>query len=69
MFKTGEFVVHNNQVGVVAMTGEDLVSRLPGSGLEDHTGVWFGTLEDGAPDVWTIPTEYLAKGPQPVMKH
>jgi hypothetical protein len=37
--------------------------------MEDHTGVWFGTFEKGVPEVWTIPTEYLVVGPEPVMKH
>lgn len=64
MFKKGDFVTINNRVGVVVMTGEDL----PGD-MGDHTGVWFGTYEEGIAEVWTIPTEYLSPGPEPVMKH
>ena len=64
MFKKGDFVKINEQVGVVVMTGEEL----PGDS-EDHAGVWFGTYEEGIPEVWTIPTEYLETGPEPVLKH
>ena len=64
MLKKGDFVEINKDIGVVVMTGEDL-----GDDLEDHTGVWFGTYQEGVPEIWTIPTEYLAKGPEPVMKH
>jgi hypothetical protein len=64
MFTKGEFVTINNQTGVVVLTGPEL-----GSDLEDHTGVWFGIFEHGRPEIWTIPTEYLAEGPEPVMKH
>lgn len=64
MFSKGEFVTINNQTGFVVLTGQEL-----GSDLEDHTGVWFGTYENGHPEIWTIPTEYLGKGAEPVMKH
>ena len=64
MFKKGEFVTINKEIGVVVKTGEEL----PGDS-EDHTGVWFGTYEYGVPEVCTIPTEYLEKGPEPVLKH
>ena len=64
MFKNGDFVTINTQIGVIVMIGEGL----PGD-LEDHTGIWFGTYENGVPEVWTIPTENLAKGPDPVLKH
>ena len=64
MFKNGDFVTINNQIGVVVMTGEEL----PGD-LEDHTEVWFGSYENDVPEVWTIPTEYLEKGPEPLLKH
>jgi hypothetical protein len=64
MLKKGDFVIINKDIGVVVVTGEEL-----GGDLEDHTGVWFGTYEKGVPEVWTIPTEYLATGPEPVMKH
>jgi hypothetical protein len=64
MFRIGDFVQINKQVGVVVRTGEEL----PGDS-EDHTGIWFGTYEKGVPEVWTIPTEYLIKGPEPVLKH
>ncbi len=64
MFKQGDFVKLNKQVGVVVRTGEQLAGD-----LEDHTGVWFGKYEKGVPEVWTIPTDYLEKGPEPALKH
>jgi hypothetical protein len=64
MFQKGDFVKINNQVGVVVRTANEL----PGDS-EDHTGVWFGTLEKGVPEIWTIPTEYLAGGPEQILKH
>jgi hypothetical protein len=64
MFQKGEIVTLNHQVGVVVLTGEELEGD-----LDDHTGVWFGTLEDSKPEVITIPTEYLAPGPRPILKH
>ena len=64
MFRKGDFVTINKDVGVVVLTGEEM-----GGSLEDHTGVWFGTDEKGVPEVWTVPTEYLTKGPEPVLKH
>ena len=57
-------VIINKQIGVVVLTGEEL-----GEDLDDHAGVWFGTNEDGIPEVWTIPTESLSRGPHPVLKH
>lgn len=64
MFNRGDFVKLDNRVGVVVITGEEL----PGD-LDDHTGVWFGTCEHGVPEVWTIPSEYLKEGSEPVLKH
>jgi hypothetical protein len=64
MVKKGDFVQINKQVGVVVMIGQEM-----GGDLENHTGIWFGTYENGAPEVWTIPTEYLAEGPAPVLQH
>lgn len=64
MFKKGDFVRINKQVGIVVMTGKEL----PGDS-DDHTGVRFGTYENGVPEVWTVPTEYLEKGPELVLKH
>ncbi len=64
MFKKGDFVTINKQVGVVIFCEGEL-----GEYLQDHTAVWFGTLEKGAPEVWTIPTEYLENGPNYVLKH
>jgi hypothetical protein len=64
MFKKGDFVNINKQVAVIVMTGAELRGD-----LEDHTGVWFGTYAQGVPEVYTIPTEYLAKGPEPVLRH
>jgi hypothetical protein len=64
MFKIGDFVKVNTQVGVVVRSGQEL----PGDS-EDHTGVWFGTFENGLPEIWTIPTEYLGSGPNQVLKH
>jgi hypothetical protein len=64
MFGKSEFVTINNQTGVVVRAGQELAGA-----LKDHTGVWFGTYENGRPEVWTIPTEYLSSGPQSVWKH
>ena len=64
MFQKGDFVTINQEVGIVAMTGEEL----PGD-MEDHTGVWFGTFVQGVPEVRTIPTEYLEAGPRAVLRH
>jgi hypothetical protein len=64
MFKKGDFVTINNEIGVVIFTGDEL----PGD-MDDHTGVWFGPDERGVSDVYTIPTEYLKEGPEPVLKH
>ena len=64
MLKKGDFVSINNEIGVVVLTGDDLPTE-----MGDHTGVWFGTFENGVPEVWTIPTECLATGPSPAMKH
>ena len=64
MFKKGDFVTINNKIGIVVMTGE----QLPGE-MKDHTAVWFGAFEKEVPEVLTIPTDYLATGPEPMMKH
>lgn len=64
MLKKGDFVTIDKNIGVVVLTGKEL-----GGDLEDHTGVWFGTYEKSIPEVWTIPTEYLMKGPEPLLKH
>jgi hypothetical protein len=64
MYDKGDFVKINKQVGVVVFTGKEMSED-----LQDHTGVWFGTHENGAPEIWTIPTEYLKRGPEPVLKH
>ncbi|MBM4068917.1 MAG: hypothetical protein FJ271_08225 [Planctomycetes bacterium] len=64
MFKKGDFVTINKEIGVVVMTGEEI----PGDSC-DHTGVWFGTYDKGFPEVWIIPSEYLKHGPESVLKH
>lgn len=64
MFKKGDFVAINNRVGVVVLTGDEL----PGDSA-DHTGVWFGSDENAVPEIWTIPTEYLQRGPEAMLKH
>ncbi len=64
MIAKGNFVEFNKQTGVVVFIG----AELPGDS-EDHTGVWFGDSKEGVPEVWTIPTEYLTKGPTPILKH
>ena len=64
MLEKGSLVEINNQVDVVVMLGDEL----PGD-CHDHAGVWFGDLENGAPEVWTVPLDYLKKGPTPVLKH
>ena len=64
MLVKGDIVTINDRVGVIVLSGEDL-----GVEFEDHSGVWFGDAENGIPEVWTIPTEYLSKCPQPNLKH
>jgi hypothetical protein len=44
MFKKGDFVSINGQVGVVVLTGREL----PGD-LDDHTGVWFAGVPLAVP--------------------
>ena len=68
MFERGEIVTVDNRIGVVVRTGRDLCEEA-GRDLDDHTGVWFGTMHEGLPEVRTIPTEYLSKGPAPNFKH
>jgi hypothetical protein len=68
MIKNGTIVVINDRIGVVVYTGKEL-SEETGCDLEDHTGVWFGTLDGNIPEVMTIPTEHLLKGPFPVFRH
>jgi hypothetical protein len=60
----GDVVTLNKRVGVVVFVGNEL-----GPDMEDHTGVWFGDTAKGKPVVCTVPTEYLAKGPEPTLKH
>ncbi len=64
MFEKGDFVKLNQEIGVVVLTGKEL-----GADMDDHTGVWFGAMEQGLPEVWTIPSEYLVPGPEPVLRH
>ena len=64
MLNKGEFVVINNDIGLVAFTGEELEGD-----LADHTGVWFGHLENRRPVIYTIPTDHLVKGPKPEFRH
>ena len=64
MWERGEFVTINGRVAVVVATGAEL-----GEALSDHTAVWFGKAGEGPPEVWTIPTEYLNPGPEPVVRH
>ena len=46
MFQRGQIVTVNHRVGIVVFTGMELEGN-----LDDHTGVWFGTLDDGKPEV------------------
>ncbi len=64
LIQPGQIVTINGQVGVVVLTGKELDDD-----MDDHTGVWFGTTDGGLPKVFTIPTEYLAAGPLPILKH
>ena len=64
MVEKGDIVTVDGQVGVVVATGREL-----GGDLDDHAGVWFGSVADGHPEVWTIPTECLKAGPEPRYKH
>lgn len=64
MFEKGRIVTLDGRLGVVVLVGEELDED-----MGDHTGVWFGDVEGGRPVVFTVPTEYLAAGPRPVMEH
>ncbi len=64
MFCRGDVVTIGNDVGIVVFMG----SELPGD-MSDHTGVWFGKVENGILEVKTIPTEYLRQGPKPTLVH
>jgi hypothetical protein len=64
MIRRGDFVQINGRLAVVVATGEEL-----GESLADHSTVWFGTVEDEKPEVWTIPTEYLSHAPSPIVRH
>lgn len=64
MFEKGKFVILNGQIGVVVETPAAI-----GSNLNDHTAVWFGLTENGKPEIWTVPAEYLCAGPRPIVKH
>lgn len=68
MFERGAIVIVNNRIGVVVRSGHELCEEV-GDDLDDHTGVWFGTMDSGTPEVWTIPTEYLSEGPEPKFTH
>ncbi len=68
MFEKGSFVTINDCTGVVICTGQELLEEI-GADLDDHTGIWFGSLEGGGPVIRTIPTEYLQEGPHPRFKH
>lgn len=66
MFKRGDFIQLNNQLGVVVGTDSDGVAP------EDHVAVWFGNSndsEDRQPEVWTIPTQYCIPATAPIFKH
>ncbi len=54
----------NERIGIVTMEGLEI----PGD-AEDHCGVFFGTFEDGQPEVWIIPADLLSAGPAIVLKH
>jgi hypothetical protein len=62
----GDFVhLDGSGVGIVVATPED-DAQVP----EEHLGVWFGTLdEEGNPEVWTVPAEYLRPAPTSVYRH
>lgn len=64
MFKKGDSVTINGDHGLVVMDGKEI----PGD-AEDQLGVFFGTFEDGRPEVWIIPSEYLREGPPVLLKH
>ncbi len=64
MVSVGEFVRLGERLGVVVVTGESL-----GGDLADHSGVWFGTHEQGQPAVWLVPTDLLEPAPAPVLRH
>lgn len=63
-FKKGDFVEINKKTGVIVFTGDESLGD-----MNDHAGVWFGQNKDGIPVVWTIPTEFLTKGSEPIIKH
>jgi len=64
MHEIGEFVTLNDRIGVVVQ-----MPHQPGADLEDHVAVWFGLIENGRPEIWTVPAEYFLAGPSPIVKH
>jgi hypothetical protein len=74
--KRGSFVKLNGALCVViGLAGETVGAE---SVPEDHVAVWYGEhestrLQEGAlevaPEVWTVPLEYLGIGPAPTVRH
>ena len=64
MFAPGDFVTLNGRLGVVVP-----MPVQPGADLDDHAAVWFGDTEQGRPEIWTVPAEYLCAGPLPIVQH
>ncbi len=64
-YQVGQFVfLDHSGVGIVARLSDGESVR------EEHIGVWFGTFdEDGAPIICTVPAEYFAAAPNPVIRH
>jgi hypothetical protein len=60
-FKRGDFVQLDGRLGVFVLAEDE--AGVP----ENHLGVWFG--DSIQPEVWTIPTEYFAAAPIPIIKH
>ncbi len=68
MIEKGTIVIVADRVGVVVRTGEELCKET-GADLDDHSGIWFGSLDGGIPVVRTIPSEYIQDGPRPLFEH
>lgn len=62
--KKAQFVMLDaKRIGIIV--GTELDANVP----DDHVAIWFGNMENGKPEVWTVPAEYCKRAPDPVYKH
>jgi hypothetical protein len=65
-FKVGDFVYLNEQSGIGVVLG---LEPDEDSSEYDHLKIWFGTFENGHPEIWLVPAAYCQSAPEPVLKH